>query len=60
MRNLTRIDVRKLDRELRLVRVASVLAIALGDCRAVARLTCEDARLRDAISLAGSVLLRAS
>jgi hypothetical protein len=53
----TRIDVGRLDRQLRLVRMKSVVAIVLGDCRAVARLTCETARLRDAIRLARAVLL---
>ena len=54
---VTRIDVGKLDRQLRLVRMKSLVAIVLGDCRAVARLTCETARLRDAIRLARSVAL---
>ncbi len=54
---LTRINVHKLDQQLRLVRTKSLLAIAVGDCRAVARLTCETARLRDAIRLARSVVL---
>jgi hypothetical protein len=53
----TRIDVGKLDRQLRVVRMKSLVAIVLGDCRAVARLTCEMARLRDAIRLASSVAL---
>ena len=53
----TRIDVDKLDQQLRLVRTKSLLAIVLGDCRAVARLTCETARLRDAIRLARAVVL---
>ena len=53
----TRIDVGKLDRQLRLVRMKSLVAIVLGDCRAVARLTCETARLQDAIRLARSVAL---
>ena len=53
----TKIDVRKLDQQLRLVRKKNLLAIALGDCRAVARLTCETARLRDAIRFATTVVL---
>jgi hypothetical protein len=53
----TRIDVRKLDQRLRMVRMKSLLAIVVGDSHAVARLTCEAARLRDAIRLAGSVAL---
>ena len=53
----TRIDVRKLDQRLRLARMKSVLAIVVGDCQAVARLTCETGRLRDAIRLARSVVL---
>jgi len=55
--NLTKIDVGKLDQRLRVVRTKSMLAIVLGDSRAVARLTCETARLKDAIRLAGSVML---
>lgn len=54
---LTRIDSRKLHQQLRLVRFKSLLAIALGDCHAVARLTCETARLRDAIRLVSAVAL---
>ena len=53
----TRIDVHKLDQQLRLVRAKSLLAIVLGDCRAVARLTCETARLRDAVRLARAMVL---
>jgi hypothetical protein len=53
----TKIDVRKLDQQLRLVRIKTVLAIVLGDCRAVARLTCETARLQNAIGLARTVVL---
>ena len=55
--DLTRIDVQKLDQQLRLVRVKGLLAIVLGNSRAVARLTCQSARLRDAIRLARSVAL---
>ncbi len=54
---LTRIDVQRLDQQLRLVRMKNPLAIVLGDSRSVARLTCETARLRDAIRLAKSVVL---
>ena len=49
------INTEKLDQQLRLVRIKSLLAIVLGDCHAVARLTCETARLRDAIRFARSV-----
>jgi hypothetical protein len=59
-RAVTTIDVRKLDEQLRLVRFKQLLAIVVGDSRAVARLTCEAARLRDAISLAGAMVLSAS
>jgi hypothetical protein len=58
MRNhVTRIDVHKLHQQLRLVRMKGQLAIILGDLQAVARLTCETARLKDAIRFAGSVAL---
>ncbi len=56
-KNLTNIDVNKLTQKLRTVRAKSLAAIILGDCRAVARLTCETARLRDAIQLARAVVL---
>jgi hypothetical protein len=59
-RGLTRINVKKLDKQLRLIRIKSALAIALGDWRAVARLTCEAARLKNAIGLAGAVFLQPS
>ena len=39
-RAITTIDVRKLDEQLRLVRFKQLLAIVLGDSRAVARLYC--------------------
>ena len=55
--NLTKIDIRKLTDQLRVVRTKGMLALVLGDCRAVARLTCERARLKDAISLARSMAL---
>ncbi len=54
---LTRINVQRLDERLRLVRMKSTLAIVLGDYRSAARLTCETARLRDAIRLANWVVL---
>jgi hypothetical protein len=54
---ITKIDVRKLDRQLPLVRITSLMASVSGDCRAVARLTCEAFRLEQAISVAGSVSL---
>lgn len=55
---LSKINVRKLHRQLRFVRIASLVAIELGDARAVARLTCETARLMNAIALAAAVLLQ--
>jgi hypothetical protein len=55
--NLTRIDVNKLRRQLQRAHIAGVAAMELGDFRTVARLTCETARLRQAIALAGSMLL---
>jgi hypothetical protein len=45
-------DVNRLKQRLRRVWVASWSAIEQGDCRAVARLTCEAMRLQDAISVA--------
>ena len=51
----TKIDIGKLDQRLRVIRMKSVLAIVVGDCRAVARLTCRAARLADAIRLAKPV-----
>jgi hypothetical protein len=53
----SKIDVRKLKHQLVLVRAKSHLAIILGDFRAVARLTCETARLTHAIRPAASVAL---
>ncbi len=58
--NLTIINVRKLKEQLGRVRIACRAAMELGDCRAVARLTCEAARLRDRISLADSMQLAAA
>jgi hypothetical protein len=46
------IDIRKLRQQLLSVRIASLSAIELGDCRTVALLTCEAARLKRCISLA--------
>jgi hypothetical protein len=60
MQELTTIDTRKLKEQLGRVRIACLTAIELGDCQAVARLTCEVARLRDCITLADSVGLAAS
>lgn len=54
---LTTINIRKLQHQLGRIRVACMAAIELGDSRAVARLTCEAARLRDSISLASTVQL---
>jgi hypothetical protein len=45
------IDVRKLKEQLQRVRIASIASIEVGDCRAVARLTCEAARLQNCITL---------
>jgi hypothetical protein len=44
--------IEKLKLQLRRLRIALIAAIELGDCRAVARLTCEVARLRDRVLLA--------
>jgi hypothetical protein len=49
---LTRPNVVRLRQKLRRVRVASWTAIEQGDCRAVARLTCEAARLQEALTAA--------
>jgi hypothetical protein len=54
---VTRIDVGRLKRQLQRARLAALAAIELGDSRAVARLTCEAARLKHAINLAGAMLL---
>jgi hypothetical protein len=51
---LSRTELRKLKERLWRARIASLTAIELGDCRAVARLTCEAARLRRCLSLAES------
>lgn len=48
----TKININKLKQQLRRVRIACVAAIELGDLRAVARLTCEAARLSDCLNLA--------
>jgi hypothetical protein len=49
---LNPINVRKLKLQLRRVRIACAAAIELGDCKAVARLTCEAGRLMDYLRLA--------
>jgi hypothetical protein len=54
---LTRIDVGKLKQKLGRVRLAILAAMELGDCRAVACLTCEAARLKNAILYAGAIRL---
>jgi hypothetical protein len=59
-KRLTTIDVHKLVRQLGRVRRACAASIELGDCEAVARLTCEAARLRECIALAPSVRLEAA
>jgi len=46
--------IENLKLQLRRMRIACSAAIELGDCRAVARLTCEAARLRDRVLLARS------
>ncbi|MFO1499743.1 MAG: hypothetical protein U1G07_15345 [Verrucomicrobiota bacterium] len=56
-KRLTNINIRKLQQQLDRVRIACWAAIEMGDSRAVARLTCEAARLRDSITLAPSVRL---
>jgi hypothetical protein len=50
-----RLDLEKLRRKLRSLRLASLAAIELGDCRAVAWLTCEAARLQNAIRKAETI-----
>jgi hypothetical protein len=52
---LTKIEVLKLKEKLGRVRIACLTAIELGDCHQVARLTCEAARLRDCLSVAGTL-----
>ena len=54
---LTKMDIQKLRRRLAQTRLAALAAIELGDCRAVAKLTCEAARMKNALSLAGMMLL---
>lgn len=49
---LSKSDVVRLKQKLRRARVASWTAIEQGDCRSVAKLTCEAARLQEVISLA--------
>jgi len=56
-KRLTRIDVPKLRWQLQRVKIAALTAMELGDCRTVARLTCEIARLKNAITLASAMLL---
>jgi hypothetical protein len=56
-KKVTNIDVEKLSQRLQLVRAKSLVAIILGDCHAVAKLTCQAARLRDAIRLAAVVAM---
>ena len=48
---LSKSDLMRLKHKLRRVRVASWTAIEQGDCRAVARLTCETARLQETIDM---------
>jgi hypothetical protein len=49
---LTKINIDKLKQQLGRTRIACVAAIELGDLHAVARLTCEAARLTDYLNLA--------
>jgi hypothetical protein len=49
---LREFDLGKQKQKLRRLLLASLAAIEVGDCRAVARLTCQVARLQNAISLA--------
>ncbi len=58
--NLTAVNVRKLREQLGRVQIACRAAMELGDCKAVARLTCEAARLCNWISLADSIRLAAA
>jgi hypothetical protein len=55
--SLTRIDIGKLQKQLGRLRIACAVAIESGDCQAVARLTCETARLVACINLARTVEL---
>ncbi len=48
----TRATITRLKHQLRRARIACIAAIELGDSHAVARLTCEAARLRDCLHLA--------
>ena len=54
---LTTIGLQALRQQLGRVQVASAAAIELGDCHAVARLTCLAFRLRDCVELAPSLRL---
>src|SRR4051812_19549702 len=58
--NLTSIDTDKLRRQLQRARIANLAAIELGDSKTVARMTCETARLQEAIAFAGALLLPAA
>lgn len=49
------INIPKLKQQIRRVRIACIAAIEIGDCRAVARLTCEAARLKNCLSLVYSM-----
>ncbi len=50
----SKVNIAKLQHQFRRVRLACLAAIELGDCRAVARLTCEAARLRTCLRLLGA------
>jgi hypothetical protein len=51
------IDIPKLKRQLNRLRLACLAAIEIGDCHAVARLTCEAARLRSQLGLVSAMTL---
>jgi len=53
---LTELDVQKLQRELQRARIAALVAIESGDCKAVAR-TLAKPRGRNAINFADAMLL---
>jgi len=57
---VTRLDVQKLRLKLQKVLIGARASMELGDCRMVARLTCEAARLRNAILLARAIALEAA
>ena len=50
--HLTKTNIARLKLQLHRARIACAAAIELGDCKAVARLTCEAAQLRAYLRLA--------